>query len=46
MFYGNNGSCFWIIIILILLFACGGSCGGNWNSCTCNNCETNCTPCC
>ena len=29
MFCGNgNGSCLWIILILILLFCCGG-CGGN-----------------
>jgi len=35
MFCGNNswGSCSWIIIIIILLFACGG-CGQStgWNN--------------
>ena len=28
--FGNN-SCLWIILILIILFGCGGGCG-------CNNC--------
>ncbi len=38
----NNGwggnSCLWIIILIIILFSCGGcgnSCGGN--NCGCNN---------
>ena len=43
MFCSNNswGSCSWIIIIIILLFACGGSSGcgrsSGWNNgCGCN----------
>ena len=39
MFCGNNswGSCSWIIIIIILLFTCGGSAGtGLNNSCGCS----------
>ncbi|MGI6012945.1 MAG: hypothetical protein ACOX7K_01485 [Oscillospiraceae bacterium] len=35
MFCGNGNNCFWIIIILILLFCCGGwGCG---NNCSCEN---------
>jgi len=41
MFCGNGGNCLWIIIILILLFCCGG-CGFGGN-CGCNNC---CNDCC
>lgn len=42
----NNGwggnSCLWIILLLIILF----SCGGNWGSCGCNNnCNNNCGNC-
>ncbi len=41
MFCGNGNGCFWIIIILILLFCCGGwGCG---NGCGCgNNCDNGC----
>lgn len=42
----NNNSCLWIIIILILLFTCGGNWGGTWsgNNCGCdnNNCGCGC----
>ena len=47
---GNNG-CLWLIIILIILFACNGSgfgCGNNCGcgcNCGCNNncgCDNNC----
>lgn len=36
--FGNN-SCLWIILILIILFGCGG-CGCDNNGCNngCNNC--------
>jgi hypothetical protein len=42
MFYGNNGGCLWLIIILIILFGCNGcgnSCG---NNCCCNSCNNSC----
>ena len=45
---GNNSG-LWIIIVLILLFSCGGfgTCGGGCNygcSCGCeNNCGCNCS---
>ena len=31
---GFGGGCLWIILILILIFCCGG-CG--WGGCGCNN---------
>ena len=40
MFCGNNNSCLWVLIIIILLFGCGGcnnGCGGCGNGCGCNN---------
>ncbi|MGN1002248.1 MAG: hypothetical protein ACI4PC_05705 [Oscillospiraceae bacterium] len=34
----GNGNCCWIILILIVLFACGG-----WGGCGCgDNCGNNC----
>ena len=37
----NNGfggcGCLWILIIIILLFSCGGNCGCS-NNCVNNNC--------
>lgn len=44
MFCGNgNNGCFWIIILIILLWGCGGNCGCG-NSCGCGNncCDNNC----
>ena len=46
---GNNSG-LWIIIILIILFSCGG-CGNSWgcgNNCGGNNCgcDNNCGGCC
>ena len=37
--WGGN-SCLWIILILIIIFACGGNGCGNscGNSCDCNSC--------
>ena len=36
MFCGNNNSCIWIIIILLVLFfACGGCGCGNNDGCGC-----------
>ena len=47
---GNNNSCLWIILILIVLCGC---CGGSWsgNSCGCGNncgcgCNDGCNTCC
>ncbi|MCI5753892.1 MAG: hypothetical protein MR033_04595 [Clostridiales bacterium] len=42
MFCGNgNNGCFWIIILIILLWGCGG-CGNNCgNNCCDNNCCNN-----
>ena len=45
MCFGNNGGCLWLIIILIILFACGGC--GSWGGCGngCGNgcgCDNNC----
>lgn len=41
MFCGNNNSCLWVLIIIILLFGCGNGCCGNscgcGNGCGCNN---------
>jgi len=41
MFCGNNYGSLWIIIILILLFGCGGfggsTCGCGNNNCGCGN---------
>ena len=38
---GNNSG-LWIIIILIILFSCGG-CGNSWGGCGCgNNCGCGC----
>lgn len=34
MFCGNNNSCLWVLIIIILLFGCNGGCNGG---CGCNN---------
>ena len=40
MFCNNSmGSCSWILIIIILLFACGGQSGG-WSSGGCG-CQSN-----
>ena len=36
MFCGNNMGSLWIIIILILLFGCGG-----FGTCGCNGCDNN-----
>ena len=36
---GNNSG-LWIIIILIILFSCGGC--GNWGGCCDNGCGNNC----
>lgn len=39
MFCGNGNCCIWIILILIILFACGGWGGCNDGGCGCgNNC--------
>lgn len=39
MFCGNNNSCLWVLIIIILLFGCGGGCNnGCGNGCGNNNC--------
>ncbi len=35
--WGGN-SCLWIILILIILFGCGGCGNGCGNSCDCNGC--------
>ncbi len=40
MFCGNNMGSLWIIIILILLFGCGGFGSGCCNNC-CNECGGN-----
>ena len=50
MCYGNNGwggnSCLWIILILVILFCCGGM-GCSGNNCGCgNNCGNGCGDCC
>ena len=37
-----NNSCLWIIIILILLFTCGGSWGGSNCGCENNGCGCGC----
>jgi len=39
-----NNSWLWILIILILLFSCGGSYGGGWNNGCCehNGCGCGC----
>jgi hypothetical protein len=45
MFCGNGNNCLWIIIILILLFCCGGlngNCGGCGNDYNCGGCGNNC----
>lgn len=43
---GFGGSCcLWILILIILIFACGGYGNGCGNSCGCNNncgCNTGC----
>ena len=43
---GFGGSCcLWILILIILIFACGGCGNGCGNSCGCNNncgCNTGC----
>lgn len=46
MFCGNgNNSCLWIIIILIILFCCGGwGCGNNCGNNNCG-CDNNCGCC-
>lgn len=42
MFCGNNMGGLWIIIILILLFGCGGFGNGCCNECGGNNCGCGC----
>ena len=42
MFCGNNMGSLWIIIILILLFGCGGFGTGCCNECGGNNCGCGC----
>ena len=37
----NNNSCIWILLIIIILFGCGG-CGGGCG----NGCDNNCGSCC
>ena len=42
MCFGNNGcggnSCLWIILILIIIWGCGGNSWGCNSNCGCNSC--------